>query len=833
MALCDQKRQLPDGVRTALFTMRMFRSQQVSKLNFISGHQRGTRTSAISVAVMWSAGHPPAHGRFRRAKASGERSRLGSGGGNARLLGAGLAKRSRLDRSGRDGTTLPGRCRRHRPHQRYLCGDHQVKDVAGNITLRSGDVIEAIDNAWAHRQRNPRLTINFRFLTTAGIGLEQGAPFGVGIGGLRLWRNSRLSADAAQRERDARTIGSFLLAEEKVSAPVQAFLRTASDEQIWKQVIAPIEWDAEAEAAPEVIREIKDRLVVLGQASGVIPDKAEDVADHLYAVAYTTATRQKDRALTRAGLLRLFHERTHVSLPAATANALFATISQHLVPAGPLPVAVGGRSRVITRPPPLPARYHARHSVLTEIAGRLLSHPVLVLQGGTGVGKSIAAVGHSAASTSSWGWVDLRGLPASTLADALDRVVTELAAEDGLTHIVLDDIELPLDARSLETPIARIETILGRRGGQLLITSAVALPQRLSLALALPATGTMSIPPFSRNEIADFLIARGCPAPKVAGWWAAFVELHTSGHAQLVHARIATLEAQGFPTPDMQSVIATPSDVVEARAEARRLITALDGSTRDLIYRLSLTVQVFQKRKVLAIAGQSPAIAEPGLAFDRLVGPWLEMVAEGLYRVSPLLRGVGPEVQGEAWATAMHGAIARAILGFDTLSPTDVSTILFHSVAARDWSSVAHLAFGIFGSDNETWEALGQSADWFVLVGTGAATRPETDLFSLFCIRNLQFRLAAAGRDDKRAASVIACMDEELPATVEGMPLRLARHLFLGQVLLRTEVNLPMAQLVSMGLEYIRLADELKDVLAGVGEPNLIVPWLARTERLV
>jgi len=35
-----------------------------------------------------------------------------------------------------------------------------------------------------------------------------------------------------------------------------------------------------------------------------------------------------------------------------------------------------------------------------------------------------------------------------------------------------------------------------------------------------------------------------------------------------VHARIATLEAQGFPTPDMQSLTVTPFDVVEARVEA-------------------------------------------------------------------------------------------------------------------------------------------------------------------------------------------------------------------------------------------------------------------------
>ena len=246
----------------------------------------------------------------------------------------------------------------------------------------------------------------------------------------------------------------------------------------------------------------------------------------------------------------------------------------------------------------------------------------------------------------------------------LDRVVAELAAEDGLTHIVLDDIELPADSRSLETPLKRIKTILGGRVGQLVITSAVALPQRVSLALALPATGTMSIPPFSPGEITEFLIARGCPAPKVAGWWAAFVELHTSGHAQLVHARIATLEAQGFPIPDMQSVMVTPSDVVEARAEARRLITTLDAPTRELIYRLSLTVQALPQRQVLAIAGQPPPITEPGLAFDRLVGPWLEMVAEGLYRVSPLLRGVGLEVQGEAGPRRSTAASPAPYSGF-------------------------------------------------------------------------------------------------------------------------------------------------------------------------
>jgi hypothetical protein len=231
----------------------------------------------------------------------------------------------------------------------------------------------------------------------------------------------------------------------------------------------------------------------------VTPDRAEAAAEHLYTTAYGTATRQKDRCLTRAELLRLFHELTRVSLPAATANALFAAIPQHLMPTGPLPLAVGGRSRAIGRPPPFPARYYARQAVLAEISARLSSYPVLVVKGGTGVGKSIAALGHTAMSSSAWGWIDLRGVSATMLTRLLDGVVAELEAEDGLTDIVLDDIELPADPRSLEMPLAWVNTILGSRGGHLVITSAIALPQRLSLVLGLPTSGTISIPRFSRD----------------------------------------------------------------------------------------------------------------------------------------------------------------------------------------------------------------------------------------------------------------------------------------------------------------------------------------------
>ena len=242
-----------------------------------------------------------------------------------------------------------------------------------------------------------------------------------------------------------------------MSAPVQAFLRTASDAMICEQLIAPVEWDTEAEEAPEVVQEIKDRLVVLGQTSGVTPEKAESVAAHLYEIAYGTATRQKDRFLTRAEVLRVFHERTHVSMPTAIYDVLLATIPRHLATpgvegSGVLPLAVGGQNWAVGRPPPLPSRYYARGTVLGDIERRLAAYPILVLLGGTGVGKSVTAAGHAAASTSIWVGVNLRGVRSGALKNMLDRVVAELTAEGGLTHVVLDDIELPAPIDLAERP---------------------------------------------------------------------------------------------------------------------------------------------------------------------------------------------------------------------------------------------------------------------------------------------------------------------------------------------------------------------------------------------
>jgi hypothetical protein len=103
----------------------------------------------------------------------------------------------------------------------------------------------------------------------------------VGTGGLKLWLESQPSGEKADRERYGPVIAQFLLAEGKISAAVVAFLRSASDEEILQRLITTIEWDTDAAEAPDVVQEVEDHLVILGEKSGVTSEKATEVADHL------------------------------------------------------------------------------------------------------------------------------------------------------------------------------------------------------------------------------------------------------------------------------------------------------------------------------------------------------------------------------------------------------------------------------------------------------------------------------------------------------------------------------------------------------------------------
>ncbi|MGE3675182.1 MAG: NB-ARC domain-containing protein [Polyangiaceae bacterium] len=286
------------------------------------------------------------------------------------------------------------------------------------------------------------MTVQFRFLTTASIGIEQGSPFGAGVGGIALWRDTVQSRNEQERLTNASLLRRFLLSEGVVAPAVLKFLRDASDKEVCRCLIDLIDWDTDAARTSEVITEIEKKLVVVGKNYGVPPSMAERVAPHLCETAFATATRPTGRFLDLPELLRLFEKLTHESRPRALYNGVAASAQ-----AAPSPLGS----------PSLPWAYEARAELVdhlrTAIIGAAPGRPV-ALHGMGGCGKTTLAAAMAADSAVR------AALPDGVLWATLGQEDPDLAGHLQAFASALGHSSMP----SQRTPIAEVRRLMeGRR----------------------------------------------------------------------------------------------------------------------------------------------------------------------------------------------------------------------------------------------------------------------------------------------------------------------------------------------------------------------------------
>jgi len=141
----------------------------------------------------------------------------------------------------------------------------QVKDTAksGPITLRSSDVVKAINNFWKHRQLNPDKEIRLRFLTTSIPGQETNVLFGSAGKGLEYW-------ELAARD-DRTSIGPLkeCLLGLELDSSLKHFLNESDEHKIREELICPIHWDTGSKPKDALMADILDQLVMIGSKRGV------------------------------------------------------------------------------------------------------------------------------------------------------------------------------------------------------------------------------------------------------------------------------------------------------------------------------------------------------------------------------------------------------------------------------------------------------------------------------------------------------------------------------------------------------------------------------------
>jgi hypothetical protein len=687
----------------------------------------------------------------------------------------------------------------------------QVKATTANLTLRSPDVTQGIKNFWQVLEANKGRELHYRFISTSAAGVEKESPFGANKPGLELWNN----CTGKSEEVDA--IRSFLLNEEVFNGTLKTFVEGAPATELFQRLIARMHWDLASPNSDAVEAAVERKLINYGETAGISPSHAKRVASRLLRHVATVASAKGPRRLHRADFLELFEAETRVSVPQAQQEATMQTLTRLLGQSLTSPEAVISSSAPQTAAPPLPPVFAPRTVIVGQVKQRLGDSSLAVLQGSTGMGKTIIAA-LVVRSEPSFLWTSLRGLTAREIAALLVRLSKAIDSDAAVIHVVLDDINFsPEYVQLYERVLIGLAYTLTNRRGWLLATSQKVLPTTIGRQLGLDPNATINIQGFQEEEIVELAQNLGC-SPSTAKHWSKLIAAQTNSHPQLVHARLLTLARAGWPPLRQDDFLETPRDVTEERTQTRMLVAQLPKDEVELLYRLSLVGGVFRRDHAVAIGEIQAALATPGDVFDRLVGPWVEPVSQTYFRLSPLLERAADAVWSTEKATQLREAVGEALLRCGNLTLVEGSAILMLGFLTRSRHLVFVMSNAFLKQTLPLKRHIAEAIFWVALIKTDPCARifPEFPMLN-WMLRVLQFHVAMSVESGS-AAAVVECLDQETTLEQMGDGAPLARFLFLAQTLAAVRVDLPPAKL----LYLIAETGKAKTALLEAGEEAVV-----------
>ena len=658
----------------------------------------------------------------------------------------------------------------------------QIKrlDTERRLTLRSPEVIGAMNNFWAARGRNPGVELQYRFLCTCGAGQEAGRPLSGGKG-LDVWRQARLRQDVSQDLRAAREIRDFLAEAVSVSIELGNWLASASAECVLEALIRPVNWDLGTGGMPEVRRLVEDRLIVMGERYGMLPTECRGAAANLLDEVFSCAASKDRRVLTRSLLLQSFERLTTMPVSKGSYRLMSA---QHADAGRQSLGAIGAVTPPIAAGQPVMPAVPLPRAGLVAVAAVAARSGFCYLHGSTGMGKSTAALMLVSESYPPPLWLDLRSDPAGA-PSAIRQATATIMRPGGACGLVLDDLCFEGDSRPLQDAVARAMAAATTAGAFVIATGAGEMPAALTLRLGLPAGSSVRVPALNEGEIEELLALHGAGDNRTA--WAGLVRAHTSGHPQLVDAMVQGLRRRGFPDPGPDDLVSRPHEIIELQDQARRLLGTMPPSQRSLLHRLSLNTLPFRRAAAMRIAGLPRPIAEAGDQFDALVGPWIERVGLTRFRVSPLAADAGSHTNGPEWAEKTHAAAADVLLQ-GSVDHFDLQSACLHAIKGRNARALIRLSRTFVVDARELKPAAAMLA-WFIHVDPAVAGMKLTTQ-ELAAVKLAQFEIAAnlGGKDAVPIAHALDALSRPKPdASLMENRLRAAA---LSKVLVRVDVRM-------------------------------------------
>jgi len=634
----------------------------------------------------------------------------------------------------------------------------QVKDTAGSgsVTLNTEAVRDAVDAFVRLTANNNERRVQLRYLTTAPVGTElKTSERPGGVAGLTYWRQAAASADVGPLR--------ALLASDKFSADVQAFVNARDDEMLRRDLLQRIHWDCGQADLAGITQEIEERLVVLGRDRFNLPAaEARRLANALiYHVLRKSVLKQaSERGLTRAALYGVIDAATRVSVTRQAAGSMLdlgAAIATALAGGQSLDAAfsaVDTRWLIPGTDLATPRGVIARQILARQIERALAKYGRVILVGGSGLGKSLVAREVSGKKPAGFVTVDLRDADARETTQRLGLTLGRIGALT-FDYLILDDFNQIEDGQA-RTAFMRCLQALQRRDRSTIVTAYRRPSQKTLTELGLDAEAVIEIPYLTEDEAKE-IVRASSGDPDL--WGRIAFAAGAQGHPQLVHAFVMGMAARGWPRSELREIVIRgfSSDDIEAERDAARrsMVAALSEEARNLLYRLSLVIGRFDRPLALKIAEAPPPIQRAGELLDSLIGSWLEVVGKDSFRVSPLAANAGRGMLTAEAQQAIHAAIAIQMLVKGRINATDANGILMHALLGKEVHSLFRLAYSVLTAETKAAELLREDFFMLPMLRTDRLIFADDRTVSVM-LRLAQFKVVASNEVPKGTA---ACVD--------------------------------------------------------------------------
>jgi hypothetical protein len=695
----------------------------------------------------------------------------------------------------------------------------QAKALSQPITLRSESVIEAIRNFWIAKHQNPGKAIEFRFVTTAGIGTEAGDPFGAGVAGLSLWMAESERGQTGGTDK----LRQFLLTDSSASAALGEvlpagvpslvdFLRNSTPDQVYAGLLQPIKWLTDHAGVESAKEAALIRLHAHGEKMGLLPSDAARALPHLFEAVADKAYKNH-RQLTREDFRLLFEEATKPTRrEQAQLEAVVAAAQRNLVTFSP----EGGSVALITEAlvfqvPDLPPIWVPRDNFIGRIVASLASSGFAGVHGSTGKGKSTLAKLVVARMPGPWQWVNFRGMQPGQIQAVLNRVAHLVATSKG-TKVVLDNIDVrgPDEVR-LSKKLAALTRLSISSGGLLIATAQREFPFTFRAEAELPDVSFIDVPDFTKEEIELLCRQGGCPEG-ILKIQAALVLVQTTGHPALANACVSMRKRRGWAMPTADELLQQPKELADERQMARQLVGELPEGEVELLHRLSLMSGFFRRDQAVATAEIEPPIPRAGDKFDQLIGPWIESAGGEYFRLPSLLSRSGEENWSKERVMALRNGIGVAILKTGKLTLVEASEILMQSLLAQSSGLAALMLMSMLTLPFKSRAEVSKQLWWMVVFTNDKPIFPDYPLANLL-FRQVQFRVASGANHENAPRLAEMVLNEVEKLDGGGMKEFLIAGAT-GDILLAVDVLVPPKVLLICWLKEIGVATASEQIRA-------------------